>query len=99
HRARHVAAGYVAVEPRLDLLDVPVGQVAPQEAVDRARGLVEAEALIGLGGLADRRLAARDDPAVGERELPAPHGIARAGERPRRALEVGEDEPPRVPQL
>ena len=29
--------GCVAVEPGLDLLDVPVGQVAPEEAVDRAR--------------------------------------------------------------
>ena len=34
HRAGHVAAGLVAIEPRLDLLEVPVGQVAPEEVVD-----------------------------------------------------------------
>ncbi len=85
-RLRHdgpgdIAAGQVAVEPWLDLLDVPVGEVAPDEAVDRGRGLVQPEALVRLGRLAHRDLAARDDPPVGQGELVAPHDVLRGSPR------------------
>ncbi len=75
-RARHVTAGDVAVEPGLDLLDVPVGEVAPDEVVDGRRGLVQAEPLVGLGRLAHGRLAPRDDPAIGQGELVPPHHVS-----------------------
>ena len=92
--------GYVAVEPGLDLLDVPVGQVAPEEAIDRGGGLVETELLVGLGGLAHGGVAAGEDPAVGQESAlrAGPHRCDPASGRGG-AVEVGQDESAGVPQL
>ena len=93
HRPRDVAARRLAVEPRLDLLDVPVREVAPDEPVDRRGGLVESEPLVRLGGLAHGDLAAGDDPPVGQGELaPAHHG--RGSGRP-----SGRGGPSRLPRM
>ena len=91
--ARHVAAGLVPVEAGLDLLDVPVGQVVPEEAVGGAHGVVEAEALERLGRLPDGEVAAGDDPPVGELQLLAPHA------RPARAPASGRVGPSRLVRM
>ena len=42
HRPGHIATGLIAIEAGLDLLDVPVGEIAPDEAIDAAGRLVQA---------------------------------------------------------
>ena len=99
--ARHIAAGRVAVEPRLDRLDVPVGEVAPEEVVDRGGRLVEPEPLVGLGGasrtVASHRAMIHRSASVSSSGAQRRRG--EPGERPGRAVEVGQDEAAGVPEL
>jgi hypothetical protein len=68
------------VQPRLDELEVPVAQLAEDEAVEAERGLGEVEAGDPLGRVGLRGLQAREDPAVLDR------GRARGG--PRRRVDL-----------
>src|ERR1041385_8303746 len=96
HRARDVATGLLPVEARLDDLQIPVSEIAPEEAVRRQGRVIEPVPLEGEGRLAHRFLAARDYPAVGEGELFASdHVRVGPGERPGLEIagEVRENEP------
>ena len=100
HRPGHVAVGLVAVESGLDGLEVPVGQVVPEEAVSRAGGVVQAQLVESLGRLQHGGLASGDDPAVGQGELvPADHVGEVARQRPHRPRQLGEDQAAHVPEL
>ncbi len=99
-RARDVTPCLIAVEPRLDLLDVPVGQLAPHEAIGGRRGLVQPEPLERLGYFDHGGIAAGQDPAIGQLELVRPNHVGgRSGQRAAGAIEVGEDEASGVPEL
>src|SRR5829696_1730161 len=100
HCASHVAAGLLTVEPWLDLLDVPVRQVAPDEAVDGPGGFVQAKALVRLRCFNYSSVAAGQDPSVRQGELFLPHHYGMISpEGSRRAIQIRQYESSRIPQL
>jgi len=67
-RTRRVATRLGAVQARLDLFEVPVGEVAPEEVIYRAGGFIEPEPLIVLRRDPNRFVRSRENPAIRQRQ-------------------------------
>ncbi len=100
---------FLEVQPRLDQLDVPVAELAPEEIVDAIRRLIETISLKRLVHVFRRAIEPREYPTVFERVSLKPGNAAAYGEtgvppapRPQARLDpihVHEHEPRRVPYL
>ena len=90
-RRRALGGGVIAVETRLDGLQVPVAELVPDEGVERLRGGGELELLVLRRDLVDRGGQAIEDPAVG--------GQQAVGHRHRVGVGVEQHEARRVEQL
>ena len=87
--------GAISGHPRLHGFDVPVRELVPRELVAALRRFVEAKLLERSRGVADHRLRAGQDPAIGEGEQPAIDRLD-AGDVLR---QLAENELPDVPEL
>ena len=85
----------LAVEGRLDELQVPVAEFLPDETVEMARGIVEAVLVETLRHLGNRVVEPRPDPPVGERVVLLLHGDGTFGV----ALEVHHAQAGGIPDL
>ena len=91
---RPLARRIFIIEPRFCQLDVPVAELAPDKLVDHAPRFAQLELLQILRHARRRLLAARQDPAVGERIV-----LRRRSEARIEVLQIHEHEARGVPQL
>ena len=88
---RRTYRGLAGAQPWLDQFEVPVAQLAIDEAVERERGVREVVAVDPGGDLVLGALEPREDPPILDRR-----GLDR---RPRVVADPEQDQPRGVPQL
>ncbi len=85
----------IGIEQGLRELDIPVAEQVPGELIELVRSVVEPILLQSVSGRLNGLIELGQDPCVGQAELPGIGGRPSGSE----ALNVGQDELPRIPDL